>query len=473
MSKSENNKETKLIKNSALLMMGNFSSKLLVLFLVPFYTSVLSTEDYGVSDLVITTVNLLYPIMSLMVETAVLRFCLDKGTDRKSVFSFALWVETVGFIVLVPISYIVFPLTPLADYLFLFMAYYASHTLYMLLMNYVKGIEKVSVYAFASVCNTMILILCNLLFLLHFRMGVQGYLLSMIIGYGSTSLVLFFCGKVNRVLGFPQSVDKTVAREMIKYSSPLIPNSISWWVNNSSDRYILTFFSNLGEVGIYTASYKIPSILTTVSNILINAWELSAVDEFGTEKNRLFFSKMYKAYLDFLMVGATAILIMLKPIAFLAYKKEFFTAWMFVPALLFASVVNTLNNFVGTIFTAAKKTNSIFVTTLIGAIVNIGMNFLLIPFWGAQGAAIATAMSYLVVYILRMYKSFSIMRLEIDMKENVVKLTIIGILSIIACVNVYLTIIVGIIILWWERKFIVAFLGFIMAKIKRKKKREA
>ena len=70
--------EKKLVKNTLLLMLGNFSSKLLVFLMVPLYTSVLTTAEYATSDLLTTTINLLYPFATLMISTAVMRFCLDK-----------------------------------------------------------------------------------------------------------------------------------------------------------------------------------------------------------------------------------------------------------------------------------------------------------------------------------------------------------------------------------------------------------
>ena len=154
-------------------------------------------------------------------------------------------------------------------------------------MNYTKGIGKVSYYSITRVLNTAIVIFCNLLFLLQLKIGVQGYLLSMIIGYLVSSAFIIIATKAWRDVALPGKLDSDLTKKMIKYSLPLIPNSLSWWISNSSDRYILAFFRSMSDVGIYTVSYKIPSIITVVSNILMNAWEISAVDDFGTEKNRL------------------------------------------------------------------------------------------------------------------------------------------------------------------------------------------
>ena len=462
---------SKLVKNSALLMIGNFSSKLLVFLLVPFYTSVLSTEEYGISDILVTTINLIYPILSLMIETAVLRFCLDENPDRKTVFSTALWINMIGFSVLVPLAVAIIPHTTLKDYLPYFLGYYVTHTAYVILMNYTKGIGKVSYYSITSVLNTAIVIFCNLLFLLQLKIGVQGYLLSMIIGYLVSSAFIIIATKAWRDVALPGKLDSDLTKKMIKYSLPLIPNSLSWWISNSSDRYILAFFRSMSDVGIYTVSYKIPSIITVVSNILMNAWEISAVDDFGTEKNRLFFSKMYRNYLNLQIICCAIIMVLVKPLAVILFQKDFYDAWLFVPALLYASIFNTLNNFVGTVFTAAKKTKSLFTTTLIGALVNIGLNFCLIPFWGAQGAAVATAISYITIYVLRMIKSSKIIKLDINMFDNVLKLVLVGGLAVAACINTIASVVLCVVILILEYKFIANLVTAIISKLRKKLKK--
>lgn len=457
----------KLLKNSMLMLVGNFASKLLVFFLVPFYTSILSTEEYAISDLLITTINLLYPIFSLMIETAVLRFSLDENEDYSEVISTALWLELAGFLILVPLSYLIMPRTSLGNYIIYFLLYYVIHSFYMLLMNFAKGRNNVGVYAFAGVCNTIVLIACNIIFLAKIRMGITGYILAMIIGYATTSIYLLIGTKAYRLFKWPHKLNLTISKNMVRYSLPLIPNSLSWWVSNSSDRYIMKLFRATSELGVYSVAYKIPSIMTTISNIMMSAWEISAVDDFGTEQSRQFFSKMFKNYLEMQVIFCTGIMLLIKPLAFILFQKDFYAAWYFVPALLYAGVFSTLSAFLGTIFTAAKRTNSIFTTTMLGACTNIALNFALIPSFGGQGAAIATAIGYIATFMARIIGSRKIMKISVNYFETTIKLLLLAGMAIATCIDTRISIAVGLIILFIEHKYIIDLAKASLSKMQR------
>lgn len=457
-------KEKKLMINSALLLLGNFSSKILVFLLVPFYTSILSTEEYAVSDLLVTTVNLLYPFFTLMISAAVLRFCLDKGEDVKQIFTIGLSIEIVGIGILSILSFFI-KTGALVEYRGYFIAYYAAYALYTLLLQYAKGTEKVFIYAAASVCNTVVLLSCNLLFLLKFNLGIKGYVLAMICSFAVTAVLLFWGSGAWKDIISIRKVDRRKAKEMVAYSLPLMPNSISWWISNSSDRYIMRIFRDLSELGLYSISYKIPSILSTISGIMINAWEISAAEEYGNEKNDQFFSKIYHHYVEMLMVISTILIVMVKPIATILFQNEFYNAWKFVPILIFASVFNVLSSFLGTIFTAAKKTRSIFITTVIGALSNIALNFCLIPKFGAYGAAIATAASYILTFVARIYGSQKIMKLHYNKINHLVKFTLLFLLTCMSSMDFLGGYIIGTIIFVIEYRYIVSLLKMIFSKI--------
>lgn len=451
---STNADRGKLVKNSALMFIGQFASKVLVFFLVPFYTSVLSTEEYGISDLLVTTSNLAYPIFTFMISTAILRFCLDQAGDPYEIFSAGLWIDLGGYICVTVISLFMFPLILDQKFLPFFLIYYLAHSLNALLLNFLRGINNVKLYSLSGVMQTILLISLNLLLLLVFKMGIIGYLLSMIISVGMVDILLMTKTKIIRRITPPWKIDKSLWTGMIKYCVPLIPNQMSWWVNDSSDRYIMKMYRTTSELGIYSASYKIPAIMSTTMTIFNGAWEISAVDDFGSEKNRKFFSETYEQYLNLLVVVSTFVLLFLHPIATLLLRKDFYTAWLFVPALLYATLFHGLSGFVGTIFTTAKKTNMIFFTTVLGAAANISLNFCLIPSYGAQGAAIATAIGYIVTFISRLIFSRKIMILTINYKRDLGVLALLLAACILACFNTLASLGICVIVLLIEVKFV-------------------
>ena len=460
--------EKKLVKNTLLLMLGNFSSKLLVFLMVPLYTSVLSTAEYATSDLLTTTINLLYPFATLMISTAVMRFCLDKCNNTRQLLSIGFWIEMVGILLVTVGSFFFFNTGDLQGYRLYFLAGFAGYSFYTLLMEYAKGSEKVTMYSLAGVCNTIALILCNIFFLLKLGLGIKGYLLAMVAAYWITIVVLFIGCKAWKDLILPTKIKRSYVKEMLAYSIPLMPNSISWWISNSSDRYIMNIFRGLSELGLYSVSYKIPSIMATISAILISAWEMSAVDDFGSEKSRCFFSKIYDLWVNTYIIVCAGLIFFVKFLALILFQKEFYLAWHFVPILLFASVFTGLSSFLGTVFTAAKKTKSVFVTTMVGAGVNIALNFVLIPYWGGYGAAIATAIGYLATYFARLKGANRIMKLDVEYKSHFLRMGLLLLMVILSCVDSWANYLVGIVIIFMERKFIMNICHTMMSKILKK-----
>lgn len=460
--------EKKLVKNTLLLMLGNFSSKLLVFLMVPLYTSVLSTAEYATSDLLTTTINLLYPFATLMISTAVMRFCLDKLNDASQLLSIGFWIETIGIFFVTICSFFFFNSGNLQGYRFYFLAGFAGYSFYTLLMEYAKGSEKVAMYSVAGVCNTIALIVCNIIFLLKLGFGIKGYLLAMITAYWITIVVLFIGCKAWKDIILPTKIKPNYVKKMLTYSIPLMPNSISWWISNSSDRYIMSRFRGLNELGIYSVSYKIPSIMATISAILISAWEMSAVDDFGSEKSRCFFSKIYDLWVHTYIIVCTCLIILVKALALLLFQKEFFIAWRFVPILLFASVFSGLSSFLGTVFTSAKRTKSVFITTMVGAVVNIILNFSLIPYFGGYGAAIATAIGYIVTFFARLKGANKIMELNVDYQKHFLKMSLLLLMVIFSCADCLINYLIGIAILFIEREFIINIFYSLTAKFSKK-----
>lgn len=464
---SENGDRKKLVKNSALMFIGQFASKVLVFFLVPFYTSVLSTEEYGISDLLVTTSNMTYPFFTLMISTAILRFCLDKTGDPYEIFSAGLWVDLAGYVLLMAVSFVFFPFVMEQKFLPYFLVYYFVYAINALLLNFLRGINNVKMYSISGVLHTVLLISSNLLLLLVFKLGIIGYLLSMIFSIGIVDVIVLIKTKIVKRIILPWNIDKRLLRGMIKYCIPLIPNQMSWWINDSSDRYIMNIYRTTSELGVYSASYKIPAIISTTMTIFNGAWEISAVDDFGSERNRKFFSETFEQYLHILVVVSTFVLVFLRPIAKLLLRKDFYTAWLFVPALLYATLFHGLSGFIGTIFTTAKKTNMIFLTTILGASANIVLNFCLIPNYGAQGAAIATAAGYIVTFVSRFVFSRKIMTLIVSYKCDLLVLALLLTACFLACYNTITSLGLCVIILLIEVKFVCKLLSTLFGIVRK------
>ena len=274
-------KYKKLGKDFVLLFIGNFSSKILVFLMVPFYTTCLSTEQYGIADLITTTVTLLCPILTLTINEAVMRFALDKERDKGQVFSVGLYVTVLSIFALLAIMPLICLSKSLKEYSTLVVAYYVANIASLLIGQFTKGIDDVKTYTISGIIQTSLNVSLNILFLLVFKFGIEGYLWANIMGLFFGMIYSFFRIKtVNYILPISK-IDRQLVKEMVLYSLPLIPNNLAWWVANSSDKYMISYFLGASSLGVYSVAYKIPSIMTTVTSLFAMAMRISSVDGFG------------------------------------------------------------------------------------------------------------------------------------------------------------------------------------------------
>lgn len=409
----------KLALNTVIMTIGQFSNKLLSFLLVPLYTSLLTTEEYGAYDIIVTTVLLLSPILTMVATDAVMRFCLDKDYSRPQVLTIGLTFVGIGTLVLLAAYPIIRAVDVLSDDYWWIVLFFVLTNVESVFLQYLKGIEKIKLYTGCSVFGTAITLLLNILFLAVFRWGVVGYMLAMCCSRFLVIVVVFVFQKLWNSFRNPFKIEKRVYKEILKYTVPMIPNSISWWVSNSSDKYMIRWFVSVSAVGIYSVAYKIPTIMTIITTIFISALQISSVEDFGSEKSVKFFSNVYKLYSSVNIVIASGIIALSGVIARILFQRDFFDAWKLSCILVLAYIFHSMAAFLGTIYTAAKKTPFLFYSTVVSAVLNIILNVVLIKYIGTYGAAIATLASYACVWFMRVIHSRSILVVKFNVWSDI------------------------------------------------------
>lgn len=425
----------KLGKNVMFITIGNFASKILSFLMVPFYTTILSTAEFGTADLMTTTVNLLMPFFTLLISESLLRFSLDNLNDKVSIFTTGCAILILGTSVFFLLSPILLQFEEIKEYYLLFVAYYVVVAFHSALSYFVRGIDKVAVFSVSGVLQTLSFLGLNIFFLAVVKTGVRGYLLSMVLSNVIAILFLFCGAKLNRYIN-PNSFDWRLLKNMLQYSYPMIPNSLSWWVSNSSDKYMLTIICGVSLTGIYSVSQRIPSLFATISTIFMGAWQISAVEDFGSKESEEFFSTVYKCYSTFNIIIVSVLMCATKFLASILFAKDFYVGWKFVPILLLAFLFHGMSSFLGSVYTSAKKTRMLLISTLVAAVINIVFNFLLIPLIGGYGAAIATLISYFVIWIVRLVYSKKILRINWNKKSDILSYVLLLIQAFVLIVGV-------------------------------------
>lgn len=421
-----------LFKNIGLLTISQFGTKLLSFLLVPLYTNILNTTEYGTYDLFNTTVNLLIPIVTLNIADSILVFTLDKTKNKTNIFSIGLKYTFVGTIIVLILSYANKCLNILE--VFNQYWYYLPILLFLMVMVslltcFARGIDRVKETAISGVLCSAVMIGLNILFLVYLRFGLYGYFLASIIGYAVQVIYLFISCKCWNYVSFEKN--NKLEKEMKDYSLPMIANTLGWWINNSSDRYIVIWLCGVAANGIYSVGYKIPQIINMFQNIFNQAWTMSAVKSFDSENSEKFFSKMYAIYNCGMTLVCAGIIVSTKILAKFLYAKDFYTAWQYVPFLSMAIVFGALSGYLGGIFSAVKDAKIFAKSTVVGAGVNIILNIVLVYMMGPLGAAIATAISYLIVWGIRLKHAKQYVQLQINLKRDIFTYIILIVESII------------------------------------------
>lgn len=394
------NRGKKLLFDVLIFALSNFGSKVLVFLLVPLYTNTLSTEEYGIADLMTVTIHLLFPLLTVGITEATLRFLLDKDSKKERILTISIAIIVISTLLLSFFLPLIKKIEQGFDnYGLYFLIMYFSSSLNTCFSNYTRGIDRTKVYAIKGVLYTVLMVALNILFLIVLKRGLEGYLLSIIVSDIFTVIYMIIAAKEYRY--FKIEFDISLTKEMIKYSLPMIPTILAWWVMQVSDKYIVIAFSGIAVSGIYAVSYKIPSILSLITTIFNQAWQISAVKSFEDYDYKDFFQKVYKVFFVGSIILSSILILGSQILGKILFAKDYYIAWLYVPFLVIAYLFSGLSGVMASAFTTIKKTSVLFYSTLAGAIFNIVFNIVFVPKYGAMAAAITTMLGFLLTYIIR------------------------------------------------------------------------
>lgn len=446
---------SKLGHNMIIIALGSFASKIMTFFMLPFYTQMLSTDEYGTSELIIVLSSLLCPVMTLIISESVMRFLLDKDGNEKQILSIGLYITLAGMGATVMLAPIIIIHTILKPYCFLFLLYFCTSSIRMLLDYFVKGIEKTRTYALSGLINVGSFSALNIILLYFGHLKIEGYLTAYIASDLISIVYMSYKSDIKRYVIPPGKIRREYLQRMVRYSVPMVPNSISWWVANSLDKVMLTAMQGTSAAGIYSVAYKIPSIVNLINNIFINSWQISAVDDWGSDRAAKFWSDIYYKLTTILLLACMGIIAFNKIIASVLFSGSFFEAWKYAPILVAAVFFQGLSAFLGTVFTSAMNTKILSLSTLTGAGENILLNAILIPRFGIEGAAFATLCSYFTVWFIRFNKSKKILPLSWHRGEDLSGFLLLLIQMLCACkgVSIQVSIILFVLMAFIRRKF--------------------
>ena len=414
--KAGGDKYSKLAGNTIIFAISSFSSKLLTLIVQPFLTYAMAEiSDLGLSKILSQYANLLIPFVSMGMSNAIIRFGLDKGNSEKQVFTNGLLTILGGFGILVLCWPVAQFLPDMAQYGLLIYIYVLMSCLRTLCTQFVRSRQWNKLVAVDGVLCTVATMAFYVLYLVGFRWGANGYLLAMACSDALSAIFVFIAGHCHQYFSF-KKFNKALWKDMLRYCIPMIPASISFWIINASDLFYVQGMcdgidgkSSTWWVGLLKAGYYLPQIITIVGQIFYEAWQLSAVTE--ESERSAFFSKVFRVYAAVMFCCVAGVIWLCQPMMHV-FREDYFLGWQFVPFLTLASMCTCLNNFLNSVYVVYKRSTSSFYTMLVGAVVNLVLNFLFIRWFGPWGVTMASFISLLIVFLLRAYSTHGL--LEID-----------------------------------------------------------
>ena len=407
-----------LLKNTVIFSIGNFGTKIISFFLVPLYTNILTKREYGTVDLIYTIGMVLVPLLTLNIGESIMRFALDKDADCDKIMSTGITILIFGAIIgllILPIANLFESVSNYSIYIYLYTLTLAFSQIFLC---YLRGKEFLLKYSIGNIIQSLTIAIFNIIFLIGMKKGIEGYLMAYILANVCTGLYGFWAGKVNLVIK-KYSIDIELSKNMIKYSVVLIPNSFMWWIMNSSDRMMVSAMISVTANGVYAVAYKIPTLLSTITTIFNQAWSYSAIREDESEDKEEYNNRVYENLVTIVIVVATGLLMIMKPFLSVYVGKEYYAAWHYVPYLIVGFVFMTLGSFIATSYTVHKDSMGFLISGTVGAIINLILNFILIPMMGVSGAAFATCISYFGVFVYRIKDTQKYIKLRVFKRKQI------------------------------------------------------
>ena len=396
------NRLKELFVNTFILGVSKLASPLLAFLLIPIYTSIVAPEQFGIVDIIQTYATLLVPIVLLRLNIGLFRFTVDARKDEQEIRR----VFTNTLIIIIPMFVLslviigIFGIFSLIPFSGVILIYAITQLVENIFDPLARGLGRNKLFTVTALVSATVNILFGYVFVVILRLGAAGILLA---GASSSIVritIIVLCVKAYKLIDVRLS-SKEVRKELLKFSTPLIFEGASTWVINMSDRTIITIILGLAANGIYAVSNKFSNIVGTATAIFWMAWSEMTAKYVGTDGYGKMLSNTFDVYLRLLFGGVGMFLAVIPIVWDSLIGSEYQSAFQFVPILMTGSMISAMGAYFAPIYTALKFSKRLLTSSVLGAVINVLLSFLLIPMIGLYGAAIATAFGYLVMFIYR------------------------------------------------------------------------
>lgn len=385
-------------------------ARFLTIFLVPVYTRLFTPEDYGVLSLIGSSIAMVSIFVGLGLDNAAHRWFWDtedKADRRKTIASWTwcqLLVATalglVTFLAAGPLARSIVGRADARLYFQIAATTLPFNVLGVVLNNWLRMHRRAWATTIYALSTTLLTILLTLLFVVAFRWGLVGVYAAQAIGLAVGSVV---AAVMLRDWIAPRLFDADRLRTMLRYSMPLIPAAVAYWVVGFADRYFVKAFTNTAEVGLYSVGSSLAGGVALITGAFQQAWGPFAFSIHQQSDARQTYAAVFLVYLWVGGAVSAALSLFAPEILRLLATARYAGASTVVGILAMSYVMIGLTYIAATGPSLAKRTGPTGVAMVSAAVLNIVLNFALVPAFGKVGSAVATllAQSLTPIYLFR------------------------------------------------------------------------
>lgn len=420
------NRNKELAENTVILGIGQLVPKLLALITLPILTTYLSTNEYGIYDLITSFASLLIPILTLQIQQAVFRYLLAKfdKSDRKKYVSSSFLFIIVSSCLILPICFIFLRHKNISlFYSFIICILFSVEAFYNLLGQIVRGLGFNLKYSISVIIYSVVNMLLIVAIVAKIKLGLTGVILSLTVAYVCADIYMILASGMREYISL-RYFSKEILIELLVFSVPIVPSSIALWVVNLSDRMVILHFLGASANGIYAVANRIPTLYNTAYQVFNLAWTETASKVSDDGDPNEYYSNTFRVLFDFL-IGVMLFLIAFTPLIFrILVKGDYGSAIYQVPILYFGVFFNSFVNYYSGIYIAIKRTKQVGISSVAGAVINLGINLLMIKTYGLIAASVSTAVSFMVIALYRAFDLNKVITIKYDFKKILLGMTL-------------------------------------------------
>ena len=426
-------RNSELMKNTMILSIGQVVPKLIAIFVLPLLTTYLTKRDYGLYELTISVASFCIPLLSVQIQQGVFRFLIDKDNEKKTIITSSfIFVLIMFFVSSIPIviAWSIYTHDVLLG--MLFFGSYLAEVLLTWVGQVTRGLGGNIVYSIAYIIYSVVFIIGLLFFLLCAgTLTAKHVAAAMICAYLLSFIYVMYKTKIAEYISL-YAIRKDTLKMLLGYSAPMVISSVALWVVNLSDRFFVSGYLGIEMTAVYSVANRIPNLFNYMYNIFNLAWTENTSKLTADEKKNGYYTVFFKDFYQ-VMVGMMLVLISVSPLLFaILINSQYADAYGLMSWLYVGVFFSSLVAFFGSIYVGEKRTKDVGVSSAVGAVINVGVNLLLMKQFGVIVAAVSTIVSYFIICV---YRAIDIKKYVNISYNPAVILVGGGIICIVAAIN--------------------------------------